>query len=385
MVTSLKAPLRFALMNVAHFSGRQSGFWHMLVVNTLLKVCVFIAFLLPFKALMMVVQPPRTGTIFGLSLSNYDIAIAIMVVAACGFVAQWGLRERYDTLLDAFFRSSNTATSDSCETVLALVPDTVESQLLRSTVSVSSAIIVGVFLALIALLVMPVSGVFFTVLIGAFMLALANGISENSNSRFDVNQLNEMTSFSAMLGALAFFGALIALGQNVGVFAALYVFIAARRLTASLGEIAKFVNLYKNPTVPRFLRRSAEVNVPNIFRTAPPIPVFLQSDTQKTWFEKVLSEALQTDAIVTRIEWRTLTVRSHCSFFVDGEMSGGDTFRYLINAFTKKGLRAFNQEQFFHQVCRGHALVPTLIGTYQSENEAAMVYGASSFVDTDRS
>lgn len=327
MFSALTTPFILLDLTARYLWREHPNFRALVAYSTMLKVCRFAAFLLPFKALMLQVTAERIITIRGYEISSKTLSIGILIIAVVFFLAQWAARNRYESHLLRHVQDDGEP-----DDLLRQARSNTDEQLFRSTVDFIASQLLAIILVLACISVMPWSALVILPVSALYFMNLARLLETKSEKRPDLSWHNTMFNFASMIAVLVILGILAGFNA-VSPLPALFVFISSRQLMASYAEIGGVLVRYRNPILPGFLKDVGAAASGPLIRKTRISPPFFQSATRDNWFLNQLGELPEPPTAVESATWLYVGSKSIHSFLVKARTPADQTQTYLCNIF----------------------------------------------------
>lgn len=381
-LSTLSRPFLLLRETAGYFRESKIGYGRFLTLRVIMKLSRFIAFLLPFKALIFAISN-KSYMLAGTSFTSTAISGLIMLLACLAFIVF--------TILSAFYNRGVTRLFDpqAAKSVLETNAEPTAARLeadakdwLDQTTGFFSALMIGGLLLSGMIIVMPPAALVLLALVLYFTL-LAHQLEKlESDDTMDFASFNSVASFIGIVAILIIIGAVAVGDSSVPVIAALFVFIAWRQVMGSVTEIAAALNRNRLVIAPRFLRKSIAQFEEKPFSVHKGVPPFLRTQTQAAWFETMLKAATGQAHTVIRSSWRHVGVRGADSFVLHTKQGRGRK-SYLAVIYGRQTRNLYEQELTAHRVLGRLPLALPNVGHTHDGRNGTMLYDCVSIRNAD--
>ena len=365
-----------------YFRKAKIGYGRFLTLRVIMKLSRFIAFLLPFKALIFAISD-QSYTLAGTTYTSPVISGFILLLACMAFIVFTIMSAFYNAGVTRLFdpKAAECARKTNADPTAAKMEPDAQNWLNQTTGFFSALIIAGLLLSGM-IIVMPAAALVLLAFMLYFTLLAHQFEKAEDDEAIDFASFNSVASFVGIVAILIIIGS-VALGDDsVPVIAALFVFIAWRQVMGSVTEIAAALNRNRLAIAPRFLRKSIAQFEDRSFAVRRGAPPFLRMQTQAAWFETMLKATTGQAHTVIRNSWRHVGVRGVNSFVLHARQGRGrKSYLAVIYEFQTRNL--YEQELTAHRVLGRLPLALPIIGHSHDGRNGTVLYEFESIRNGD--
>lgn len=366
---ALTPAYRFLSLSARYLWQKHSSFRPLVAFATILNICRFAAFLLPFKALMLLLAPERHFVIGGHDISAKQLAAVVLATAVVFFAGQWFARSRYEVHIARLFGED----SELDDRLNSPARNRANELLFRTTVNFVSSQIFIAALVCATILAVRWSALFIMPFAAVYAGALSRFLSDNKKNSHDLSWHNNIFSFTTMIAVLIFLAVLVSMNE-IGPLHGLFVFIACRQLMVSFGEFSQTLMRYREPVVPAFLRASADERLAPRQRAKTNSAPFLQTQERNSWLLRQLASVSEQPLEIDKVAWIQSGNRALHAFAVTVKSQAGEGSTFIVNVFAQADQASANLERFLVQGFGANPLCLPFLGTHMDAGYRVLIY-----------
>lgn len=356
-----------------YFNKVEAPINNLVSISTIDRFLRFIVFMLPFKALFVLISAKKVF-LYGVTINSIGLAAIILLFSFVLFITHLKTKKIYSNLLDhAVSRQQEMRYSDGNKKTF--------NSYLRDVVDFKSSLLIALLLYLANIVVLPLTALMLLAMLVYICYLERILLRALDGNHVTPSETGPIVNYLSMVIIMLMIGSGYMIGLSINFLAALFVFISYRFITTSLLQAAAI--LFRNGVRP--IPDSISATALSRFDNDKPLRIhpapFFSYLGKNKWFELALRERFGIDDAVEKSYWNH-SVGARCHGFVILLESNRSIF---LSIFHGLGGVDFIREKYIAEKLGSSQLSLDLLGDAVHENYQLIAYDITGYSEIKHS